>query len=88
MLRRLSSSFAEPVDDIVLASPEAAGRVQRSTLSVVRDPIQVGPPVEQQLRCPSLAGCTSVPKGLRQCFAFGAGLTTEQLFKAIEHAEG
>ena len=88
MLRGLSSSVAEPVDDIVLASPESTGRVQRGPLGVVGDPIQVGSPVKQQLRCPSLAGGASVPKSLRQCFAFGAGLTTEQLFKAIEHAKG
>jgi hypothetical protein len=35
-----------------------------------------------------LASGASVPKSLRQCFAFGGGLTTEQLFKALEHAEG
>jgi len=88
MLRGLSSSVAEPVDDIVLASPASTGRVQRSPLGVIGDPIQVGSPVEQQLRCSSLACGASVPKSLRQCFGFGAGLTTEQLFKAIEHAEG
>jgi hypothetical protein len=88
MPRGLSSSVAEPVDDIVLASPASNGRVQRSHLGVVGDPIQVGSPVEEQLRCSSLAGGASVPKSLRQCFGFGAGLTTEQLFKAIELAEG
>jgi hypothetical protein len=29
-----------------------------------------------------------VPKSLRQFFGFGAGIATEQFFKAIEHAEG
>src|SRR5580704_18031024 len=86
--KRLSSSVAEPGVDIVLASPASAGRVQRGPLGVVGDPIQVGSPAEQQLRCPSLAGGACVPKSLRQCFAFGAGLTTKQLFKAIEHAKG
>src|SRR6266481_1450848 len=88
MLRGLSSSVAEPVDEIVVASPESAGRVQRGPLGVVGDPIHVGSHVKQELRGPSLAGGGSVPKSLRQGFALGAGLTTEQLFKAIEHAKG
>ena len=88
MLRGLSSSVAEPINDIVLASPASTGRLQRSPLGVVGDPIQVGSSVEQQLRCSSLACGASVPKSLRQCFAIGAGLTAEKLFKAIEHAEG
>jgi hypothetical protein len=88
LLRGLSALAAEPADDIVLASPEPAGRVQGGSLGVVRNPIQVGSPIEQQLRCPALAGGASVPEGLRQCFGLGAGLTPEQLFKAFEHAEG
>ncbi len=91
MLRRdCSSSVAEPVDDIVLASPgvRRAASNEWSPWRRVGDPIHVGSPVKQQLRRPSLAGGASVPKSLRQCFAFGAGLTTEQLFEAIEHAKG
>ena len=79
---------AEPVDDVFLARPVSAGHFQRRPFGVVGNPIQVGSPVEQQLRCSTLAGGASVPKSLRQCFGFGAGIATEQFFKAIEHAEG
>ena len=79
---------AEPVDDVFLAGPVSAGHFQRRPFGVVGNPIQVGSPVEQQLCCPPLSGGASVPESLRQRIDFGAGIATEQFFKAIEHAEG
>jgi hypothetical protein len=88
LFRCAGTLFAKPGDDVLLASPKAAGRVQGSSLGVVGDPIEVSSSGEEVFRRPTLTACAGVPEGLRELTGFGSGLPGEEFLHADEHAEG
>ena len=86
LLRRASALESKPVHQGLLASPEAAGRIQGRSLRIARDPVQIGPEKEQVFRHPALTAGTRVPKGLRDGFGLRRVLG-KQLFQARHQAE-
>ena len=66
--------FAQPADHILLLGAELLCRIERCSLRIFGDPLEVRTPLEQELRATALAGVAGVPKRLRQLVDVGRGL--------------
>ena len=70
LFRGMGTLVAKPADQRVPLSPEAARYIQRGSLGIVGDPVQISPAVEEVFRRPALSTGAGMPEGLRELAGF------------------
>src|SRR5260370_17584020 len=77
----MGTLVAKPADQRVPLSPEAARYIQRGSLCIVGDPVQISPTVEEVFRRPALSTGAGMPEGLRELAGFHGRPPGNRLFE-------
>src|SRR5260370_22381949 len=83
----MGTLVAKPADQRVPLSPEAARYIQRGSLRIVGDPVQISPAGEEVFRRPALSTGAGMPEGLRELARFRGRPLGEELLEARRIAE-
>jgi len=80
----VSAQGLQPLDHIVLSSPETLRGIQCRAVCVVRFPVEISTSAQQALGGSTLPGTASVPKPLRNLLCVDTG--HEQIVQTVEHS--